>query len=780
VSAGTPTTPGVELCADPDCGGAVEDGYCDTCGLPAGAPVPAAASAASSSAGAAASASSASSAGGGTPSGETPSPRTARTSHRLRASLLGSARAAGGGATRAPRPSGASERSRSSRLGAGITVVPAIPVVDASSALMAVPEVPEHRRACAVCGQPVGRSRAGRPGRTEGFCASCRAPFSFSPKLRAGDVVAGQYEVAGCLAFGGLGWVYLARDLNVSRRWVVLKGLLNSQDPDAVQAAIAEREFLARVEHPQIVQIYNFVEHDGAGYIVMEYVGGTSLKDLLKKRRDANGGVNDPLPVDQAVAYLVEILPAFQHLHDLGLLYCDFKPDNVIQAGDSLKLIDLGGVRRADDLDSPIYGTVGYQAPEVPDVGPSVAADVYTIGRTLVSLAIDFRGNTTTYVASLPAPEDVPLFERHDSLHRLLLKACAPDPADRFSSCDELRTQLLGVLREIVALDRHPDRPADHSTPSLNFLPPTGSGEELTWSQLPAVRLAADDPQVVAAAGAVAPDAGPDALLDALLALDAPGVEASLHVSRVALAAGRTDVVTEVCGHLLDEDPWEWRAGWYLGLAALRDDDPETAKEAFNAVYGQVPGELAPKLALALACETGGEPGVAEALYLTCLRTDAHYAAAAAFGLARVREGAYLRGEGPLEDAVAALDLVPATSRSFVLARQRRARLLIEHGEGMDRLDDALRGVAGVTLAPADAVRLRIEALTVALATVVDDGGAGGNGTAGTVGGVPAQERPLREALDTALRTLVTLTDEREERVRLIDTARAVRPWTWT
>jgi serine/threonine-protein kinase PknG len=434
-------------------------------------------------------------------------------------------------------------------------------------------------------------------------------------------------------------------------------------------------------------------------------------------------------------------------------------------------------VRRIDDHHSPIYGTVGYQAPEVPDVGPSVASDVYTIGRTLVSLAIDFRGNTTTYAASLPPPDDVPLFERHDSLHRLLLKACAPDPADRFASCDELRAQLLGVLREIVALERHPDRPADHSTPSVNFLPPTGSGEDLTWAQLPDVRLAADDPQVVASTGAVAPDAGPDALLAALLALKAPAAEATLHTGRLALEAGRTDVVTEVCGRLLDEDPWEWRAGWYLGLAALRDGDPATAQEAFNAVYGQVPGELAPKLALALACETGGEPDVAEALYLTCLRTDAHYTAAAAFGLSRVREGAYLRGEGTLEDAVAALDLVPATSRSFVLARQRRAKLLIEHGDGVDRFDDALRGLAGVTLAPADAVRLRIEALTAALATVTADGG---NGGGGSVDGVPAEEGPLRDALDTSLRTLVTLTDEREERVRLIDTARSVRRWTWT
>src|SRR4030095_1849019 len=105
----------------------------------------------------------------------------------------------------------------------------------------------------------------GTPGRPPGFCAKWRHPSSFTPKLHAGDLVAGQYEVAGCLAHGGLGWIYLARDKNVSDRWVVLKGLLNSTDADALAAAIAERQFLAQVEHPLIVEIYNFVTHDEAG-----------------------------------------------------------------------------------------------------------------------------------------------------------------------------------------------------------------------------------------------------------------------------------------------------------------------------------------------------------------------------------------------------------------------------------------------------------------------------------------------------------------------------------
>ena len=248
--------------------------------------------------------------------------------------------------------------------------MPSAPVPDPRSVVLANPEVPEDKRFCSACGSPVGRSRQGKPGRAEGFCPKCRQPYSFAPKLKAGDLVGGQYEVVGAIAHGGLGWIYLARDRNVSGRFVVLKGLLNTGDKDALEAAITERQFLAQVQHPLILEIYNFATHDGAGYIVMEYVGGRSLKQILKDRMAANNGKYSPFPVDQAIAYIVEILPAFAYLHSQGLIYCDFKPDNVIQAGDRLKLIDLGGVRRADDDVSAIYGTVGFQAPEVADVGP--------------------------------------------------------------------------------------------------------------------------------------------------------------------------------------------------------------------------------------------------------------------------------------------------------------------------------------------------------------------------------------------------------------------------
>ena len=131
----------------------------------------------------------------------------------------------------------------------------------------------------------------GRPGASKGFCPKCRTPFDFDPKLSPGTLLGGQYEIVGCLAHGGMGWIYLARDRNVNDRWVVVKGLLNAGDPDAFRAAVAEKQFLAEVEHPIIVEIYNFVAApDGASYIVMEYVGGQSLNNLLKSRMKAQGG----------------------------------------------------------------------------------------------------------------------------------------------------------------------------------------------------------------------------------------------------------------------------------------------------------------------------------------------------------------------------------------------------------------------------------------------------------------------------------------------------------
>ncbi|PPF32328.1 serine/threonine-protein kinase [Rathayibacter sp. AY1A3] len=774
---------GAPCTATPGCTGTIEDGYCNVCGLPpeegAAASAPTARRAAPASPPATASAAFGTGFVEGTPGATAPGPaeesataRSTRTSSaRLATAALGSARTAQTGSKVTRRVGTTSTRLRGPRLGAGLTTVPSRPAADPMAALMTEAVLPERKRFCSHCGTAVGRGRDGRPGRTEGFCPNCRTPFSFTPQLVKGDVVGGQYEVVGCLAYGGLGWIYLARDRNVSGRWVVLKGLLNSGDPDAYAAAVTERRFLAEVEHPLIVEIYNFVLHDGAGYIVMEYVGGPSLKQILKERLDANGGAADPLPVDQALAFVLEVMPAFAYLHDHGLLYCDFKPDNMIQVGDQVKLIDLGGVRRIDDEDSAIYGTVGYQAPEVADLGPSVASDVYTIGRTLASLVLDFRGNQTTFVASLPPVSETPLFQRYDSFYRLIAKACAPDPQDRFATVDEMRGQLLGVLREVVATDRGPGHPALHSTESALFEAPVADVVDRVppWDALPALRRDESDPARSWLAGVNVAD--PIVRLRALALAPTVTVEVRLARARAAIEAQRWEEAARATGEILTEDPWEWRAVWMSGLAQLARGDDIGARASFNTVYGQVPGELAPKLALAAACEASGEPEVAESLYVICARADANYTAPAAFGLARVRQ---LRSD--LDGALDALDIVAPTRSSYSDARRRRAELLAESGRGLPALSAALTSVDSVSIDQRTRLELTTQVLASALELVRRDGPAEG----ATLGGVEANEAAIRDGLEASYRALAASTRERDERLRLVDRANEVRRWTLT
>ncbi len=756
---GTPEAPGSGAvmssaaegthCRQPGCSGAIVDGYCDVCGSPVSPPSPTAA-----------------------PDLDEPTvaaalgaPSVASASVRLGSAALGSARV-GTAATRRVRSG--STRLRAARLGAGLTSVPPAPAVDAAAAINPNPQVPEAKRFCASCQAPVGRSVDGRPAREEGFCPACGTAYSFTPKLTPGELVAGQYEVAGALAHGGLGWIYLARDRNVSNRWVVLKGLLNSGDKDALAAAIAEQRFLAQVEHPLIVEIYNFVTHHDAGYIVMEYVGGKSLKDILKDRMTAAGGSYDPLPVDQALAFIIEILPAFQYLHDLGLVFCDFKPDNLIQVGDAVKLIDLGGVRHVDDQESAIYGTVGYQAPEVAQVGPTVASDIWTIGRTLLVLCMEFRGYQTTYLSSLPDPATTPLFQHHDSLYWLIAKCCALDPDDRFASADELRTQALGVLREVVAGTT--EGTALTSSASPLFTTPTVSTARVEWSQLPWLRPDPTDSQHSWLAS-LAPGLTPAERLKDLALAPEDSPEVWLARGAEHLASQDAEAATRDANSLLAEDPWDWRALWLSGLAALQAGRAEEARTNFTAVYEQVPGELAPKLALAVACEASGQGGVAESLYRTCAQTDAAYLPPAAFGLARLRAA-----RGDTDGAVAALDLVPSTSRGYGESRRLRADYLLRGAHGdLRRLSEAFSSVEGVRMDPAERDTLIARILEEALAVVRVIGP-----QPDRIGPYDATERWLRAGLEERFRGLAREATTEQERVDHVNRANGIRNWSLT
>ncbi|SNX58521.1 serine/threonine protein kinase [Streptomyces sp. TLI_55] len=832
-----------QTCQRPDCDGTYEDVgggelYCDTCGL---APVVSASGmvgspptgitgggkgSRGSGSGSARSGSSRSTSRSTSQSSKSRRSVSGRLSRSLSGRTTGrsvSVRSSGSG-------TGSSSRGR---LGAGLVQVPDVPRPDPRAMVLENPEVPERKRFCSRsdCGAPVGRSRGDRPGRTEGFCTKCGNPYSFVPKLAAGDIVRGQYEVVGCLAHGGLGWVYLAVDRAVSDQWVVLKGLLDTGDQDAMAAAISERRFLAETVHANIVRIYNFVEHldqrTGSldGYIVMEYVGGKSLKEIANDRRTPDGK-RDPLPVEQACAYGIEALEAIGYLHSRNLLYCDFKVDNAIQTEDQLKLIDMGAVRRMDDDESAIYGTVGYQAPEVAEVGPSVASDLYTVARTLAVLTFDFQGYTNVFVDSLPDPDNIEVFRQYESFYRLLVRATDPDPARRFASAQEMAEQLTGVLREVVSLQTGRARPAlstlfgpELRVPDTELFPkldgevsrlgarvvvprrsapgsllpaaiPTpGSGAALVKPvatpaaalALPVPRVDPSDPNAGFLAGLMATAAAE--LLGALAAAPAPSVETRLRQIRAWLENGDAHTALEALTRVEGERPDDWRVVWYRGVAALVTGDHEAAALAFDAIYDAFPGEPAPKLALGLCAEVLGQLDNAAEYYRLVWATDPSYVSAA-FGLARVQLAAGDRGS-----AVRTLESVPESSIHYTAARVAavRARLRQRTAAAGDVpfLDDLTAAAGQVEaldaygLDPARREQLSAEVLGSALDWVLSGGQGADPAARRVLLGSELDERGLRFGLERSYRTLARLAQGGEERIDLVERANRYRPRTW-
>ncbi len=802
-------------CPQPGCGGMIEDGFCTVCGLApalsassAAAPSPALGSTGTWGAGTLAPGNAGTGPLGTGPSGSGWSTTGLSSTGLSSTDLSNTAGSAGGPGSRGSRRG--SGRSSRGRLGAGLVAVPPVPYVDPAAAVLADPRVPESKRFCGNCGHLVGQSNNGRPGLTEGFCPHCGTRYSFSPKLTPGELVGGQYEVLGCLAHGGLGWVYLARDRNVSNRWVVLKGLLNTGDADAMEAAVAESRFLALLEHPNIVRIYNLVQHasrsDGetAGYIVMEYVGGKSLKEIrLDARQHSAGQPGTAVPLPHALAYALEILPAFGYLHDRGLVYCDFKPDNIIQTEEQLKLIDMGGVRDIDG-DGPIYGTVGYQAPEIETDGPSPSSDLYTVGRCLAVLTFDFVGFQGQYKFSLPEAE--PLLVAQESYARLLRRATHADPRQRFQSAGEMAEQLTGVLREVLSVADGQPRPAFSGlfSPELRAvgtdLSPAADGRPAEGTRpsaadviagLPTPLVDGTDPAAgfLATLGGVEPAQQAEALLGAVTGdagvppavADSP--ETRLALVRALIGAGDLDTARgylaelAAAGTAAAPAPADWRVSWFTGLASLAAGQTAAARAAFSAIWDELPGELAPKLALGFTAEAAGDAAMARRCFQLVWTIDRSYVSAG-FGMARA---CLTAGDRPT--AIAAVAAVPETSSHYAAAQIAAVRLLVAGGPGRADVDlrQADLRLDRLSLDDNDPRRhqLAIEILRAALDLVA--------GPAQAARAVPAagerilgcepNERALRFGLERGYRALATLVPER--RVELVDLANSVRPRTW-
>ncbi|MFB8238726.1 tetratricopeptide repeat protein [Kitasatospora purpeofusca] len=581
--------------------------------------------------------------------------------------------------------------------GLGLVTLPTIAGPDPDRAVRAAPRIPEERRLCPdpACRRPVGTGLDGQPSLLEGRCPYDGTAYSFVPRLGRGDLLSDRYRVEGCIGHGGFGWVYLAHDERLNNRPVALKGLIDAEDPTRVDAAAEEKRFLIDLRHDDIVDIYDFVTHEPTrgsrhgyhGYLVMEYVPGYSLE-----RPELFGR----LETEQVVGYVLRVLRAFQYLHDNRYLFCDLKPSNLMVYGSRIKLIDLGAVREAGAPGSGAYSE-DYMAPELMATGPTVATDLHTVGRTLESL---FRWYT-----------DDPDSARFTSLRRLIGRATDDDPQLRFTSAAEMAGQLSGVLRELVSARDSiqytaPSLLFARSTtlvdPGLGEVPPLGR-----WTSTAALRAAAEGscrPLATAPPAPVTAAAGlPEPLVDARdsaagflrasvstdpavalsqlasYAVPAPAsartsspevelLRCRLHLRLDDLAAARAAL--DRARSLLRPG---WRLNWHEGLIALAEQQFGGAEKMFTSCYRMLPGELAPRLALALCAEyraaTDEELDAAAAAYLSVWRNDSWHESAA-FGHARTR----LR-RGDRAGAVSALRQIPDTSPHHRAARIAALRI---------------------------------------------------------------------------------------------------------
>lgn len=274
---------------------------------------------------------------------------------------------------------------------------------------------------------------------------------------RSGGFFLGQYRVLDLLGRGGMGKVYKAEHMTMSR--IVALKVLNSdltRTERALQLFRREVKAAARLAHPNIVTAYDANEVNGRAFLVLEYVAGPSLSQLVREK--------GPVPVGVACEYIRQAAMGLQHAHELGMVHRDVKPSNLLVqppagrsqlAGGTIKLVDFGlallGAADEDELAPDrqvVMGTPDYLSPEqARDLrSVDIRSDLYSLGCTFYYLLaghVPFPGGSALEKITRHATEDAdPIEERRPSVppgvaaivRRLLAKA----PEQRFKTPREL------------------------------------------------------------------------------------------------------------------------------------------------------------------------------------------------------------------------------------------------------------------------------------------------------------------------------------------------------
>jgi serine/threonine protein kinase len=288
---------------------------------------------------------------------------------------------------------------------------------------------------------------------TEHIVAGHRGPQDAMATASPEPTSIGRYEVLRLLGRGGMGEVHFARDPVLDRNVAVKLIARDVDDGVARKRLVREARAAGRLQHPNIVTIFDAGEHEGRSYIAMEYVPGETLRSLIRRRA--------PLALRRRLELIEGACAGLAHAHRAGVVHLDIKPDNLMldQTG-VLKVLDFGIARvlQGEALATRnLSGTLSYMSPEQ-IAGKSLdrRSDVFSLGCSSFELLAywpAYRGSTQDIVMRITAGPVPRLLDAcpdiHPRLDAIIGRAMAIDPADRYDDLEELRVELSRLRGEI-------------------------------------------------------------------------------------------------------------------------------------------------------------------------------------------------------------------------------------------------------------------------------------------------------------------------------------------
>ncbi|MBP3399531.1 MAG: Stk1 family PASTA domain-containing Ser/Thr kinase [Erysipelotrichaceae bacterium] len=269
-------------------------------------------------------------------------------------------------------------------------------------------------------------------------------------------MIANRYMIVKHIGSGGMADVYVAMDTLLNREVAVkvLRGELSS-DPVALLRFQREAQASCALIHPNIVEIYDVGEDEGSHYIVMEYIRGKTLKQLIHLR----GAIG----IEEAVGMMKQLVSATYEAHKRGIIHRDIKPQNVLVKDDgTIKMVDFGIALAHDALqltqNDSVMGSVHYLAPELAKgEQASYQSDIYALGIVffeLLSGQVPFTADQPVQVALKHIREEMPsirsmIYDVPQSVENMILKACAKRKEHRYRSCLEMLQDLSTCLSSV-------------------------------------------------------------------------------------------------------------------------------------------------------------------------------------------------------------------------------------------------------------------------------------------------------------------------------------------